>query len=929
MSMAVFSQTVEMYVSEGDFYHKVSDYNRALECYKNALDIQISQSGENHIFVLALYNRIGAIYYEQKNLEAALHYFSNSLNICILLFGDDNQYLPDIYYYLFGIYYDMGDYKKAVYFGEKSLSLDLKYYDPEDERVLDLNNTLALSYLQEGNFNNALTYAQKALNLAEKFLKDDTYNLPTFYDNVGGVYNEKGDYEAAFKYFSKALNLRLKNESDYLGLAFSYNNLGLISVSQNDFDNAIKFYFLAIENYEKLNFTENPYIATVYSNIANCYNIQKKFNDADIYNKKSLELREKYLGTQHPETAISYSNIAWNFYDQNDIANAISFWKKSYGIWKTSTDYNNMLLRLREIVFIENHDPDFLRETLTLATDTVERARLDISSLKDDIFRQSLPIYYYGVQFESEQKNPKKAFEYSESLRSRGFLDQIGTEAALKLDGVTDEEREQIHSLTSEITAARKMIEVENSKTIDERDEKRLSEAGKNLSEAEKVLASLDKKIGKRIPAYSQLRNPLPVSASDAQKWCGKKRAVLEYVLWNPELTDNKDAKLKSYCLVLTDKKITVVELDGEYDYTIAINKLRNGITGLKRESQFEGVRNELYEKLISPVLPYVGSAKELVIVPDGNLSFLPFDVLRKDDSSKVLGDKYAIALSPSVSVSVLCDKYSVSARKMLAFGGAWYDTSLSPDAQRRSFTEWTRGVNRGALQTDFTLDEMNEKQLTYVKRDIQQNGPANYFAQKKLNWQNLPGTLTELSSISSLFKQEDFTEITQENAAEYNVKELSTTGELSKYGILHFACHGYFDKSLAEMSSVLFSEVSGKLSDLSQDDGYLTIGEAAVLNLNADIVCLSACETGLGEIKAGDGIVGLSRAFMVAGAKHVGASLWCVDDTATAKFMSSMYKKVTKGMDYITAYQKTKAEFRKDEDFSHPYYWSAFVLYE
>ena len=137
-------------------------------------------------------------------------------------------------------------------------------------------------------------------------------------------------------------------------------------------------------------------------------------------------------------------------------------------------------------------------------------------------------------------------------------------------------------------------------------------------------------------------------------------------------------------------------------------------------------------------------------------------------------------------------------------------------------------------------------------------------------------------------------------------MKSLSKDGELSKYGILHFACHGYFDKSLAEMSSVLFSEVSGKLGEASADDGYLTIGEAAVLNLNADIVCLSACETGLGEVKAGDGIVGLIRAFMVVGAKHVGASLWCVDDEATAKFKASMYKKVKKGADYVTAYQKT-----------------------
>ena len=95
-------------------------------------------------------------------------------------------------------------------------------------------------------------------------------------------------------------------------------------------------------------------------------------------------------------------------------------------------------------------------------------------------------------------------------------------------------------------------------------------------------------------------------------------------------------------------------------------------------------------------------------------------------------------------------------------------------------------------------------------------------------------------------------------------------------------------------------------------------------------MVCLSACETGLGEVKSGDGMVGLSRAFMVAGARHVGVTLWSVDDMATATFMANMYKKIEKkGMTYEQAYRQTKAELQKSEDYSHPYYWAAFTLYE
>lgn len=930
-------KTAESYLSIGIDFSDKGNYEFAISYYKSALYLREKLLFDEQSLLTAFcYNNLGNAYCNINDYENALSNLLKALSInedLLKTKPDDYDVESNIsgnYMNIGNIYFAKSDYNNALNYYNKALLLQLKISENDSLDVSNLYLNISNVYAGMGDYDLGLSYLTKSLDIRKKLFSENSPEMADVYENIGIIYEYMEYYTKSIEFYRKAIDIRQITLGEYHKKTIqSICNLAGVYYCLDDYDNAIELYKIVQNTCERINFSFTLLRADALQGIALCHMNSKEYKESTIYFEKTLAIKNTIFNEDNYFKSNTYSNFGKMYEKKGDYESALIYYKKSQNGLAQSSRYKDAIRILSNQIFSQIHDTDFLRETLTLATDTVERARLDMSSLKDDILRQSLPIYYYGVQFESEQKNPKKAFEYSESLRSRGFLDQIGTEAALKLDGVTDEEREQIHSLTSEITYARKTIEAENSKTIDERDEKRLSEAGKKLSDSEKALASLDKTIGKRIPAYSQLRNPLPVSASEAQKWCGKKRAVLEYVLWNPELTDNKDAKIKSYCLVLTDKKITAVELDGEYDYTKAINKLRGSITGIKRETQFENVRNELYEKLIAPVLPYVGSAKELVIVPDGNLSFLPFDVLRKNDSSKMLGDKYAIALSPSVSVSVLCNKYSASAQKMLAFGGAWYDTSLSPDAQRRSFIDGTRGVNRGTVQTDFALDEMNEKQLTYTKRDIQQNGPANYFAQKKLNWQNLPGTLTELGSICNLFKQSDFTEITQEKAAEYNVKELSKAGELSKYGILHFACHGYFDKSLAEMSSVLFSEVSGKLTDSSNDDGYLTIGEAAVLNLNADIVCLSACETGLGEVKAGDGIVGLSRAFMVAGAKHVGASLWCVDDEATAKFMSSMYKKITKGMDYVTAYQKTKAEFRKDEDFNHPYYWSAFVLYE
>lgn len=388
---------------------------------------------------------------------------------------------------------------------------------------------------------------------------------------------------------------------------------------------------------------------------------------------------------------------------------------------------------------------------------------------------------------------------------------------------------------------------------------------------------------------------------------------------------------LDSYCLVITDKSVTAIPLDGEYDFDAAITKLRDSViprSALAKptpEVVFEGIRNELYEKLIEPAMPYLKGKRQLLIVPDGNLAFLPFDILRKDEDAKMLCQQFVLALSPSVSVSMIADSTRNKGLEMLAFGAAWYDESMSADEHRRTFAsqDMTRGRMRGFVNPAEFVSAADVARYS--------DSPAGYFGQKNLRWKDLPGTLAELAVLKEkAVGKKRYDEYVQENASESNIKQLSHDGTLAQYPILHFACHGYFDKDFSDMSSILFSEVSGRLSDTSSEDGYLTIHEVATLNLDADMVCLSACETGLGKIKSGDGMTGLTRAFMVAGSRHVGATLWSVDDAATAEFMASMYKKIEKkGMTYEQAYRQTKAEFINSDDYAHPYYWAAFVLYE
>lgn len=998
-------------------YHIAIDYkfqgkwNNALDYYRKALPLCLEVYGEFHKETAILHECLGYVNLALNNTDdsiqsylTALKIYKNinasdkviadclvSLSYVYILLKNDlptalanfktaediyNKILPAdslefaFLYGKFAVYYKRAyDFHKAIDFTDKAVSIFDKHYGVNNSYSMPLLVELGECYSLLGDKAKELAVL---LRCEEYYTTHPHANLIFLLLDISSCYFYMLDYQNAILYGQKAIDLY----KEYYGnkvipwLAFSYSCMGSIYKmmglynSYEYYENALSWYKKELDVWHELKKDDCSSAMLANTSIADIYVKFGRYSEAE---NLLIDICKKASELGYADVECSSYRDLENIYAYYNInkEKAIECWRKDLEIsknknsplHKTESDFMMQTFYQKAADSFFASETDLMRELISFCSSETELVILDMPSSKFTLLQEIIPLYYYGIGLESESNNPEKSFEYSERLRNCSFLDQVGTARALSLDGVTDSERKEIERLANEIAILRKTIEYEYSKKFSEYEKNGTAE--NDLRNAEKQLAKLDSEIGKRIPAYSALRNPQIAKAKDAQKWCGKDKAIVEYAIWNPKILDevkyiknldsqnwvgtqNYDArksaeniKFGSYCIVITNKKITVVPLDVDYDYVAAVSKLRDGIIPKRispqLETVFEDVRNELYEKLIEPVLPYVKGKNNLVVVPDGSLAFLPFDVLRKDENSKMLCEQFAVSLSPSVSVSMVSKSSKTNGNKMLAFGGAWYDSSLSSDEHRRtfSFEDKDRGGKRGfqSLETEMLIE--NQQQKEAIIQDIKLNGPSSYFEKKNLHWKDLPGTLTELNCLQKIFKSKDFSEFVQENASESKLKELSKNDELKNFSILHFACHGYFDRQISDMSSILFSEVSGKLSASSSNDGYLTIPEVSTLNLNADIVCLSACETGLGEVKFGDGMTGLSRAFMVAGAKHVGVTLWSVDDEATSEFMSKMYKKISSGKTYEQAYRQTKAEFMKSEDFSHPYYWAAFALYE
>jgi CHAT domain-containing protein len=194
-------------------------------------------------------------------------------------------------------------------------------------------------------------------------------------------------------------------------------------------------------------------------------------------------------------------------------------------------------------------------------------------------------------------------------------------------------------------------------------------------------------------------------------------------------------------------------------------------------------------------------------------------------------------------------------------------------------------------------------------------------------SWNTLPGTAFEISEIKKMIPAAEI--MAQSDANEKKIKDFSASGALQNYRIIHFAAHGVVLPALPSLSAVVLSQIN---NPANSEDGYLTMKEIAKLKLRSDLVNLSACETGLGKLYGGEGVVGLTQAFQQAGANALSVSLWSVADESTAKFMTGFYNlSLLQNISFSVAATEIKRKFIKGEfgeTYKKPFYWAPFVYY-
>lgn len=527
-----------------------------------------------------------------------------------------------------------------------------------------------------------------------------------------------------------------------------------------------------------------------------------------------------------------------------------------------------------------------------------EESRLQLGDNLFDLFAHTIDVRRRLFECEGRAAELEEAFAAAEQGMARLFLEALGKSRAHEIGNVSPALREQERNLLAELRRTEQDIEQEGSKPLAARDAERVP----RLLERQKSLkADLDKLIQRMEqahPNYAALKYPHPCSLDEARACLAANETALLFVLGTRES-----------CVVLVDKEarsddpakgLAVYRLPPAREIADLVAALTDHETlSLPARTRTLGAKG--YQLLLAPLADRI-RGRDLVIVSSGALCHLPFELLV--EGTQFLVENHRIRYAPSLSALHLI--------------GRWQKTRRVPQQ-----TFWAMGdpVYETAderLQAKQEIADTSEALLSeYTSRE---RGSASKF-------ERLPFSGQELRRIRDLLGADASDVRTGLMASEAAVKLASRTGALARSRYVHFATHGILGMDLGRQPSLVLNLVGndGKDDGGGLNDGFLQLDEVTNLKLNADLVVLSACRSGQGQLHNGEGVRGLARAFLYAGSRGLVCSLWTVEDRETSQMMTAFYSHLKAGQSSPDALRAARLEMLRAG--KAPFYWAPFIL--
>jgi CHAT domain-containing protein/Flp pilus assembly protein TadD len=955
-----------------DLYYYLGRYAEAESLDKRALAIYEKTLGPEHPYVTGALNDLALLNGKQGRYAEAESLYKRALGIREKVLGPENADVAESLDDLAMLYDKQGRYAEAEPLDKRALAIREKILGPESPYVATSLNNLALLYDEQGRYAEAEPLDKRALAIYEKALGPEHPYVAASLNDLALLYHRLGRYAEAEPLYKRALTINEKVLGpDRAEVAQSLNNLAALNLNQGRYAEAEPLDKRALAIYEKTLGPEHPYVAISLDSLAELYFIQGRYAEAELLDRRALAIREKVLEPGHPYVATSLNNLALLYEEQGRYAEAEPLDKRALAIYEKTLGPEHpyvaiSLHNLARLYYAEKSPRQaasyFDRSLAVLSRQfdyyfsyMSEKDRLAFLRTVSNRF----PLYFNFCLNYREQLPALSGKMDDVVLWEKGFIAQSVAAVRAQIEASGDKDAlNLLDQLAAKKTQLARLLQAQPK----DREQWR-----KQVDQLEQEANDLEKELVKRSASLAEQKKLAHVSWRDVQKSLKLGEAAVEFIRF-PCYDSKKLTDSSCYvALVVTPESSQpslIVLVDAKDPNPLEKGALRNyrQNAGLQRVSTNE-VNATFYDVFWKPLQPALAGAKRIYLSPDGALNQISFAAV-PDSDGKLLIERYDLRIVNSTK-DLLREKRAASTNSAVLIGNPVFD--LAPSKQREAELALQKNTPTTATAgASATATPSDPSASTSATASASASTPASANALAPLigvrgglsrdfrggALEALPATQIELQSIDSLLEKQNWRVqlFTEQNALKDSVKRVQ------RPRVLHIATHGFFepdqDVNLSDRagsnstpagledpmlrSGLFFAganrTLAGEPTPPGLDDGILTAYEATGLNLQGtELVVLSACETGLGEVSAGEGVFGLRRALQVAGADSVLLSMWSVPDKETQELMTLFYSNWLSGKDKPTALRDAQLELRKTVTARYgkdsPFYWGAFVL--
>jgi CHAT domain-containing protein len=925
---------IQSWIKTADSLFEQGEFERSNQVLEKL--VPTFQQGNNFAMLVNIENKIARNLIRQGKFDDALALLNTTDQNYQGRVNASEQakypYKGDFYTLTGEIYLNKGRNDVALEYFQKAMA----HYEAIEganvqQEKAECYENIGLYYWNTGNNELGLEYQNRALDLRKQIFGENHPEVANSYLNIGLIHGAENPDQAQ-KFYRTALNTYKEVFGEnHPAVANTYNNLAIISQVQNKYDVAL-FQLESSLNITKEVYGENhPNNAFIYSAMGQIYLLQNKDSAALASEQRALEIYKNTYGDKHPEIANTYNLLGAIYTNQGKFQQALQMYQSALianvADFQSLNYYENpsidkaykvisllTTLRLKAEVFENLHyvktlklkDLESALYTLELCDKIIEKMRQTALNKNDKIALGKIAAEVYedairvslGMSLIVLKKDiyRKKAFNFAEKSKSYTLLQSISESNAKNFAKIPKELTDQEKQIKEDIAYIEQKL-ANKPKASEE------ASLRNQLFELNRQYDNFSKELEKKFPEYYNLKYNVNIAdVNSLQELIDKEAVLLSYFIG-----EKNGGRL--YIFAISKNDFEVFDLPKYSDLDAKIRLMRNSIY-YKIKDKFIATSYALYKQLFPKSF---ANKKQLIIIPDGRLGSIPFEALLTDKvdtkDAKNINNK---------TLPYLIKKQAIS----YAYSATLFQQNTAKANQEQA-TSASYAQNFGEI---FIC------------------APIHFYNRNGLN--DLPATEKEVNGIKQLFGDVLSNIFTEDKANEAIIK----SGILKKYKYVHFATHGIVNETNPELSQIFLSkpretplvvigentgERGKNLIEIgASEDGNLYAGEIYGLELNADLVMLSACQTGLGKIAKGEGIIGLTRAWLYAGARNLMVSLWSVADETTSKLMIDFYSFLLKGENKNEALRlaklkmiETGAIINSEKNELEVYYWSPFVL--